>query len=422
MVKEEIEKNPALEGLTEKNELPSGDLNSQSEDYDPFENSSDPGYRPPPQTSRFSGDEDSKRKFLEGAVSRGISLHEHLIEQIHLQRISERELEIAEKIIYNLDANGFHKEDPLLLIDRGEEALLDKLLVKLQHLDPPGCAAQDFIESLQIQASLRENTPSMTYEFIKDQLSGYRDSKKDKISKELGISMDQLQGILVFLKTLTPFPGRLYSSEPTHFIIPDLSIRLEEGEFRIFLNDSQIPELKIDDYFDELSQDKSMAKDARSFANSHVKDARWFINSIEQRNKTLLKTAHAIVQFQREFFRSGPRYLAPLTLKDVASEIGVHEATVSRITTNKYVQTEWGILELKYFFTNSISGAGSGGSSYSKEAVKLIIKEIIEEYSGEKRLSDQKISDVLSQRGISLARRTVTKYRKELDIDSSFHR
>jgi RNA polymerase sigma-54 factor len=150
-------------------------------------------------------------------------------------------------------------------------------------------------------------------------------------------------------------------------------------------------------------------------------DARWFIRSIRQRNETLLNACRVIVEFQRSFFRRGPKYLVPLTLKDIANEIGVHEATVSRITTNKYIQTEWGIFELKYFFSNSISGPGSSGSRFSKQGVKEIIREIIEE-EGEAQLTDKKIGEILAERGINIARRTVSKYRKELDISSSFRR
>lgn len=419
-VKEELEKNPALEAMPEKSDATQGKQSSEDGDWDPFENSSDPGYTT--QSKSYSDKDDSKRMFLEGAFSRSDSLAQHLIDQLHLLPLSEKELEIGDKVIYNLDEKGFHREDPVLLIAPGEEEILEKLIVKVQHLEPLGCAAWDYKESLMIQAAYSEDSPLGVDRFLEEGLDNFKPNKKELTAKELDISMEELHEILDFLKGLNPFPGSLYSSEPTDFIVPDLNIRREEGEIRIYLNDSQIPELKIDEYFDEITQNKEYDKEARNYANNHVKEARWFINSIDQRNKTLLKTAKAIVSYQAEFFRRGPRFLAPLTLKDVASEIGVHEATVSRITTNKYVQTEWGIVELKYFFTNSISGSGSSGSQYSKEAVKLIIKEIIEGYTGTRKLSDQKISDALAQRGISLARRTVTKYRKELDIDSSFHR
>ena len=170
----------------------------------------------------------------------------------------------------------------------------------------------------------------------------------------------------------------------------------------------------------KLSDGKDGEKPVRDFVRENIKEARWFIRSINQRNHTLLKVMRAIVEFQRTFFAKGPKYLAPLTLKDIAQEIGVHETTVSRIANGKYVQTEWGIFEIRYFFTNSISGAGSSGSRYSKEAVKEIIREIIQSEEGS--LSDQDIADLLSRRGIPLARRTVAKYRKELDLGSSYTR
>jgi RNA polymerase sigma-54 factor len=202
---------------------------------------------------------------------------------------------------------------------------------------------------------------------------------------------------------------------------------MREGELVIILNDEEIPALSINPFFEEVSSQPaskdSEQKAARRFANSSVKDARWFIHSIQLRNQTLLKTARAIIDFQRDFFVKGPKYLVPLTLKDIAAEVGVHEATVSRITTAKYMQTDFGIFELKYFFSNSISGTGSTGSRFSKEAVKETIKEILEEESKSgKHLSDQRISDLLKKQGISIARRTVAKYRKELDISSSYDR
>jgi RNA polymerase sigma-54 factor len=199
-------------------------------------------------------------------------------------------------------------------------------------------------------------------------------------------------------------------------------VKLKENQFVIILNDEEIPVLGVNPFFSDIQDsEETKQKDVKQFVSASLKDARWFINSIHQRNQTLLKVARAIVEFQRDFFVRGPKSIKPLTLKDIASEIGVHEATVSRITTSKYVQTEWGLFSLKYFFSNSISGAGSGGSRFSKEGVKQIIKEIIG-LEGGAGLSDQKISDLLAKRGIQLARRTVTKYRKELDISSSYER
>jgi RNA polymerase sigma-54 factor len=217
---------------------------------------------------------------------------------------------------------------------------------------------------------------------------------------------------------------------------------LQDGEFVIVLNDEMIPVLGINPLFADMARRKAESKDpkTRQFVTQNLQDARWFIRTIGQRNETLLKVCRAIVEFQREFFLKGPKYMRPLTLKDVAGEIGVHEATVSRITSSKYIQTEWGIFALKHFFSNSVPSTGTSGGRFSKEGVKEIIKEIIEQESaketpqarGETRneahgsggrgLSDQKIVEILAAKGVSLARRTVAKYRGELAIESSYQR
>jgi len=207
-------------------------------------------------------------------------------------------------------------------------------------------------------------------------------------------------------------------------VVPDVQVALQEGEFVIILNDEVIPVLGVNPLFEQMLKDRRQGRnpEVRQFVSTNLQNARWFIRSVAQRNSTLLKVCRAVVEFQRDFFLKGPKYLKPLTLKDIAGEIGVHEATVSRITSSKYVQTEWGIFALKHFFSNSIAGAGSTGSRFSKEGVKETIREIIEQEGGEKGLSDQKIVEILAGRGITLARRTVAKYRGELDIESSYQR
>ena len=426
-IREEVDKNPALEIAREKGEVSLSDMSNGKEeeqasrDYDPFENSSDPGYEPR-LTSYTASGEDTKRQFLEGAVSRGETLQEHLEEQLNLMKgLSDKEYDLGYSLIHNLDENGFHREKPMILAE-GDEALLDKILPRMQCLDPVGCCTEDVMESLKVQAAQRSDSPPGIIEFLDEIVPRLRDDKHEALLRESGLAEEEFQQNLDFIRTLTPYPGRLYSGDNLSYVIPDLQVKLEGDELVIFLNDSPVPELRINSYFEELDGLKKQDKEVRQFVGSHVKDARWFINSLEQRNRTLLRAARAIVEHQREFFHKGAKGLVPLTLKDIAAEIDVHEATVSRITTNKYVQTEWGIFELKYFFTNSISGSGSSGSSYSREAVKEIIREIVEAHEGPKRLSDQKISDILAERGINIARRTAAKYRKELDIDSSYGR
>jgi RNA polymerase sigma-54 factor len=420
-IEEELEKNPALEVIEDPktisyDEAPSG----QRENDEYFEDYSDSGFSP---TGYDDEAGDAKRKFMEGALARPESLQDHLLWQLSLQPISEDLRSVCELLIRNLDENGFHREDPKTIVPPDKLPLLEEGIKLVQRFDPIGVCVKDYKESLIVQAMQNPDAPPYTVLILQEYLELLERGKIKEIAKKLKITEKEVEECLSFIKTLTPFPGREFSSEPPRYVIPDLMVTLKEGQFVIILNDEEIPVLGLNPFFTNIQNhpEAQKLKEVKQFVNNRVKEARWFIQSIHQRNQTLLKVAKAIVEFQRDFFLKGPKYLRPLTLKDIAQEIGVHEATVSRITTSKYIQTEWGIFELKYFFSNSISGAGSTGSQYSKEAVKQIIKEIIEQEGG-KNLSDQKIADLLSKRGIQLARRTVTKYRKELAISSSYDR
>ena len=419
-IREELEKNPALEVVDEKAEESLEATERPSDTYELFENTSDPGY------TRQRGEEasDSKRQFMEGALSRPENLHEHLIWQLRLQPVSSDQFRVGELLIQNLDDNGFHIENPELLVGGDDSKLLPATMTLIQALDPVGTCTADYRESLIVQAALTPEAPEFTREVIENHLDLLEKSKYADIARKLRTSQDKVLEILEFIKTLEPFPGRQYSTSKSTYVIPDLQVIKKEGEFVLILNDEEIPVLGINPFFSEIMRNgkTKSEKTVKKFVSSNVKDARWFIRSIHQRNQTLLKIAKAIVEFQRDFFIKGPKYLVPLTLKDIAEEVDVHETTVSRITTAKYVQTEWGIYELKHFFSNSISGAGSGGSRFSKEGVKEIVREIIRDNETEKHLSDQKISDLLKKQGINIARRTVAKYRNELDIDSSYRR
>jgi RNA polymerase sigma-54 factor len=295
-----------------------------------------------------------------------------------------------------------------------------------------------------VQAVLLPDAP----EGIEDALGCLELLEREKFAeaaRKINRSEEEARVFFESIKELSPFPGRRFASASAdvRYVVPDVEVLKKEGEFVIVLNEEEIPVLGINPFFMKLAgirsnpeddQDEKVPEDpapedtvpendrieARDFVRENIKEARWFIQSINQRNHTLLRVSRAIVEFQRPFFANGPKHLAPLTLGDIAKEIGVHETTVSRTANGKYMQTEWGIFELRHFFTNSISGAGSGGSQYSKEGVKEIIREMIGAEG--RRFSDKEIADQLSQRGISLARRTVAKYRNELDLGSSYSR
>jgi len=414
---EEVEKNPALDYVNDSQSLSFDEIvEKKREDFDPFENSSDSGY----SYTKWQGDDNSKRQFMEGAISREESLQEHLISQLHIQSLSELEIKIGELLIYNLDDNGFHHEAPENLVDENNLESLNKVKSIIQQFDPIGICTTDYIESLKVQAEIIGTGPEGTENIIENYLELLNRGKYQEISKKTGLTQEEVVEILDYIRYLDPFPGREFSFEKPSYVIPDLIVKKRDGDFFLTINEEEIPVLQINSYFEELMNNKAdndkEQKELNKFVSSSVKDAKWFMNTITLWNSTLLKTSRAIVEFQRDFFRKGPKFLVPLTLKDIATEIGMNESTISRISRGKYIQTEWGVFELKYFFTNAVS------SGNSKTAVKEVIKEIIEESKSEKKLSDQKISDLLKMRGINIARRTVAKYRKELDIMPSFRR
>lgn len=424
-IAEELEKNPALEVVDDPSQVSYDEIDgasSASEEYDYFENSSDPGY-----TSGYDSEaSDAKQKFLEGAIAQPESLQEHLMWQLRLLPVDDVLFAAAEQLIMNLDENGFHIEDPFELLPDAAPELVEKAIALVQRFDPAGVCAADYKESLLVQIAQDPEAPSEASAIVRDLLPRLEKNRIGEIAGELNITHEQAEAAAQYIRRLTPFPGRLYSRETPHYVIPDVSVRLEEGEFKIYINDMELPVLGVSPFFTSLQEaPKEGGADtssARKFAVDYVKEAEWFINSIGQRNRSLFKITRAVVEFQRDFFLKGPKFLVPLTLKDIADEVSVHETTVSRISNAKYMQTEWGIYPIKYFFTNSISGAGSGGSRFSKGGVKEMVREILESDTGGKRLSDQKISEILKTKGVSIARRTVAKYRNELNIDSSFER
>lgn len=415
-IAEEIERNPALEVLEDKTTVSlDAAYTPRKEEDDYFEATSDSGY------VRRGGDEAAaeQHKFIEGALSRPETLQEHLLWQLRLQPIDDTSRQIGELLIQNLDADGFHKEPVDLLLKNQDPQRIRRVLTLVQSLDPPGTCTRDYLESLRVQAALLPDMPEGS-EDIFNYLELLEKGKIAEVARKINRTEAEVRLIFDRIRELSPFPGRQFAGEDTRYVVPDVQVLKKEGEFVIVLNDEEIPVLGINPFFMKISDEKNGEKPVRDFARENIKEARWFIQSINLRNHTLLRVARAIVEFQRSFFAYGPKHIAPLTLKDIAKELSVHETTVSRTANGKYMQTEWGIFELRHFFTNSISGSGSGGSRYSKEGVKETIRELISTEA--RHFSDQEIADLLSKRGISIARRTVSKYRRELDLGSSYGR
>jgi RNA polymerase sigma-54 factor len=421
-IQEELERNPALEVLEDNSTTSLDAAPEANEEESVFAESSDPGYL----NGSGGTDDDAKRRFLEGALSRPETLQEHLLWQLRLQPLTPQEFRLGELLIRNLDDNGFVLEAPETLDRAAPPERLSKLMEMIQGFEPAGCCTRDFTDSLLAQIRVHPHPEPGSADLVRTHMELAKRGKLADIARGMAVSEQQVHAILDFVRELDPIPGRNYSAEQVRYVSPDITVKQIDGELGLLLNDEQIPVLGINQFFEKLSRDDP-DRELKKFVNRNLQDARWFMRSIDERNRSLLKVTRAMVEVQREFFRRGPKYLVPLTLKDVAAEVGVHEATVSRLANGKFVQTEFGIFELRYFFTNSISGAGSKGSRFSKVAVKEIIREIVNGAGStaaetDKPLSDSRIAEILAGKGAKIARRTVAKYRKELDIDSSYRR
>jgi len=414
-IEEELERNPALEVIEDKSTVRLDESETgRGERYEYFESTSDPGRR-----GQQASDE--HQRFIEGVLTRPETLQEHLLRQLQLEPVDDDLRITAETLVQNLDDDGFHKERPEALFPE-QPPRLKEAVELVQRLDPAGTCTNGYRESLSVQLSLEFDDAAEIAEMEKilDELELFEREKFPALAKKIGLDEEDTRVLCENIKRLSPFPGRAFESRhnEVRYVVPDIKVVRDKDEFFINLNDEAFPVLGINKSFEEFTN--SADQNAREFAKENIKEARLFISHLSQRNKTLIRVANAVLEFQRPFFINGPKYLAPLTLGDIARELDVHETTVSRTANGKYMQTEWGIYEIRHFFTNSISGAGSSGSRFSKESVKEIIKEII---SAENRLlSDQEISALLHQKGIALARRTVAKYRKELDMGSSYTR
>lgn len=361
----------------------------------------------------------------ENIVSRGMTLAEHLEWQLKMETLSKEEWFLAELIIGNINDDGYLEanfEDLIAESGLSREDAFDVLEI-IQRLDPVGCGASNLEECLLAQARIAEERSPLLERLIKEHLEDLKLKAFDKISKSIGVSIDAVKETALILQSFHPKPGRLVATPDTHYILPDIYVVEVGGEFVVQVNDEGIPRLKISKLYQEMIRKGATHKndEASEFVKDKLRAAEWLIKSIQNRQRTIEKVSKAIVQKQQEFFKKGPKYLRPMVLKDVANEIGMHESTVSRVTTNKYMHTPIGMFELKYFFNTGIGGK-DGGVDVASEVLKLKIKAIFDAENPAKPLSDQKVVDILARENVVVARRTVTKYREMLGIDPSSKR
>lgn len=363
-------------------------------------------------------DDEDGRPYYENLPTRKPTLAEHLESQIRLSTADETTQGIARYLAGNVDENGYLNvtvEETAQALGRSVEEV-DEALALLQSLDPPGVGARDLRECLLIQA--REKGPGfeLPIAILSDHFDLFSKGDIAGLARRLKVSRDAVKEAFQKLVTLWPKPGRAFSGEDVHYITPDAYVFKVEDRWVITLNEDGLPKLRLSPYYRRLLlSGEPIGKDEREFLKQKVNAAQWFIKSIYQRQRTIYKVVESIMGFQREFLERGPKHLRPLTLRDVADNIGMHESTVSRVTNGKYVYTPHGIFELKYFFNSGLDREG-GGETIASKSVKEKIREIILAEGGDKPLSDQELMRLLRNQGIRIARRTVTKYRMQLGL------
>ncbi len=359
---------------------------------------------------------------FENVLTKTTSLEDHLAWQLSMVSLTEHERHLGELIIGNLSDDGYFNTN---LEDIAREAGLvledaEEILKIIQNFDPVGVGSRNLQECLSIQAKFLVPRHPLVEQIIERHLNDLERKNYSAISKTLGVSLEKIIEATRLILEFEPKPGRSFHTSDTQYITPDIYVYKVADEFMIVLNEDGMPKLRISPYYKNIlaSAQKEQNKITKEYVQDKLRSAVWLIRSIHNRQKTIYKVTEAIVRRQREFFERGVQHLKPMILKDVANDIGMHESTISRVTTNKFVHTPVGIFELKYFFNSSINAA-DGSDSLASEAVKEKIRQMIQREDPKNPLSDQKIVELLRAENIDIARRTVAKYRDMLGILSS---
>ncbi|HEY0242394.1 MAG TPA: RNA polymerase factor sigma-54 [Gemmatimonadaceae bacterium] len=366
-------------------------------------------------------------------------LYDHLRDQLMLMPLRPRQMLLGEEIIGNIDENGyltcsiedvvhglnqwihdsgghwFEEDESAAEFTTGEG---EDLLRIVQSMDPAGIGARNLRECLLLQLRDQQLEDTLTYKIINDYFDQLINHRWSEISKELSITPKDVQTAADEVAKLDPKPGLKYAAPADNYITPDLIVEKIDGEYLVFLNDTSLPRLKLSKTYREIAKDKNKFKgENKEFISNKLNSANWMIQAIEQRRQTMLKVMNFIVDRQREFFEKGVQYLKPLTLREVAEVINMHESTVSRVTNEKFVQTPRGVLPLKFFFSSGLST--TSGEDVSARGIKAKIQKLVSEEEARRPLTDQAIVNILKDEGIQIARRTVAKYRDQLGILSA---
>ncbi|MSN26344.1 MAG: RNA polymerase factor sigma-54 [Geobacter sp.] len=438
IVRQELEENPLLEETAEAEDIREPDtLEVAEQENEPAEDTTDfhevetgadtlrdwdsylDGYNYS-AGEQYSGEDD--RPSFENLLTRQGTLIDHLLWQLHMGQYSEMDVRVGEVIIGNIDESGYLRaslSEIAAASNATEEDVVD-VLDCIQEFDPPGVAARDMRECLLIQARFMGMKGSVVEGILLDHIGDLEKRNYKQIARALKVDINQVLLAAKIIGGFDPRPGSSFNSDDVHYISPDIFVHKVGDDYVVMLNEEGLPNLKVSTQYADVRGNGSIDSKAEEYISEKVRSALWLIKSIQQRQRTIYKVAKSIIRFQREYFDRGIEYLRPLVLRDIAEDIGMHESTISRVTTNKYMQTPQGLFELKYFFNSGLST--SEGEFLASESVKNMIKEIIEKEDPKKPLSDQKIAELLSGQTVNIARRTVTKYREMLKFGSSSER
>ncbi len=427
-VHQEILENPFLEDVAAQeisdtdlaNEELSQETQQESEEFEVDweaylqDFSSSPDYTP---------DVGKEVRSLEATLKSETSLAEYLLWQLSLTVHDELEKEIGTYLIGNIDDDGYLQcqTEEVATVLGCDEAQICAVLSVIQSFDPPGIGACNLQESLLIQLRHLEMDDSLASKIVQQCLSQLDERYFQKIAKSFGVTINEVIAAVGLIRTLDPKPGSRFNSPRIEYITPDVVVVKVDDDYQVVLNEDGMPNLRINVlYQNVLRQNDGMQSETREYLEEKFRSAVWLMKSVEQRRQTLLRVTKSLCKFQREFLDKGLAYLKPLVLKDVADDIGMHESTVSRVTTNKYVYTPQGVFELKFFFHSGLESLE--GDAMSSVSVKDIIRKAVAAEEPRKPLTDQQLMMILEAKGVKIARRTIAKYRQELRIPPASRR
>ena len=367
--------------------------------------------------SRASREAQDRRQFLFDSIPVQETLQQNLIGQLNQSVLSACDRKAAELIIGNIDDNGFLQSTPeeMALNSGIAQEDFERMLALIQSFYPAGVGARDLRDCLLIQLQRQGKEHTLEYKIVFEHMDDLGRRRFPEIARRLGMSVEDVQKAADNIARLNPRPGQVFAAAPQNYVLPDVMVEKVDGEYQIILNNEQIPHLRISNlYKDIIGSGDAQSSEVKNYVRDKIRSGKFLIRSIHQRQQTILNIAQQIVSRQRDFLEHGPSYLKPMTMGEVADAVGVHETTVSRAVSGKYMATPQGVFEMKYFFTSGYQTAT--GDSLSNISVKEAILDLVKHENGSAPFSDQEIVEILAERGIPIARRTVAKYRDELNI------